>query len=349
LMVKGIVGLDIGLDTIRAVEIEDGAKARPTVVRYSEVAVPEGAVRSGEVREVNTVASAIRRLWSTGGFKSKRVVLGIGNQRVLARDLTVPKASLAQIRESLPFQVQDMLPVPVSEALLDFYPVSEAEGEHGTVVNGLLIAALKDSVTANVDAARKAGLVPVNVDLIPFAISRALVRGEYAETTVALVDVGANTTHVVAVAKGVPQFVRIIPAGGADVTRTLANRLEVAPEQAEAAKRARGLSGAPATSPADLIVAEVVNTATGELLNSLRNTLNYFNNTRPHDPVQVIVLSGGGAELTGFARALAESMLIAVIPADAFKSFDVAKTAGNIGMDTRPMTVALGLALGGAA
>jgi Tfp pilus assembly PilM family ATPase len=61
------------------------------------------------------------------------------------------------------------------------------------------------------------------------------------------------------------------------------------------------------------------------------------------------VLSGGGAELKGFARALAESMLIAVIPADAFRSFDVAKTAGNIGMDTRPMTVALGLALGGAA
>jgi type IV pilus assembly protein PilM len=161
--------------------------------------------------------------------------------------------------------------------------------------------------------------------------------------------VGANTTHVVAVAKGVPQFIRMIPAGGADVTRTLSNRLEVSPEQAEAAKRARGLSGAPAASPIERTVAEVVNAAMGELLNSLRNTLNYFNNTRPHDPVQLIILTGGGAELTGFADALAHSMRIAVIPADAFSSVEVAKSAGKSGLDTRPMTVALGLALGGTA
>ena len=349
-MSRGTVGLDIGLDTIRAVEVENGDKSRPTVVRFFEVALPDGAVRSGEVREVNTVAAAIRRLWSAGGFKSKQVVLGIGNQRVLARDLTVPKASITQIRESLPFQVQDMLPVPVSEALLDFYPISESESDHGPVVNGLLIAAIKESVGANVDATRQAGLVPVNVDLIPFAISRALVRGEYANTTVALVDVGANTTHVVAVAKGVPQFVRMIPAGGSDITRTLSNRLEIAPEEAEAAKRARGLSGAPASSEAERVVAEVVNHATGELLNSLRNTLNYFNNTRPHDPVQAIILTGGGAQLTGFAAALGESMRISVIAADAFASVDVAKAANKGGTsDTRTMTVALGLALGGAA
>src|SRR5690554_4049441 len=136
-MAKRIVGVDIGNDAIRAVEVLDPAGARPTIERFHEVPLPEGAARSGDVLEVHTVSASLKRLWSEGGFKSKSVALGMGNQRVLARDLTVPRMPLARIRESLPFQVQEMLPVPVADALLDFYPVSEAEGENGPVINGL--------------------------------------------------------------------------------------------------------------------------------------------------------------------------------------------------------------------
>ena len=87
-MAKSIVGVDIGSTTLRAVELADAAKPRPTLLRYHEVLLPEGAVSRGEVLEPNTVADALKHLWSEGGFKSKDVVLGMGNQRVLARDLS---------------------------------------------------------------------------------------------------------------------------------------------------------------------------------------------------------------------------------------------------------------------
>lgn len=349
-MVTRIVGLDIGRDTVRGVEVENAEKAKPTVVRFAEVPLPEGAVRSGEVREVQTVAAAIRRLWSAGGFKSKNVVIGMGNQRMLARDLTVPKMNLQQIREALPFQVQDMLPVPVADALLDFYPISESAGDNGPVINGLLVAAIKESVLGNVSAVRQAGLRPVQVDLIPFALTRVLVRGPLARGTLALIDVGASTTNVVVATAGVPQFVRMIPAGGDDLTRALVNRLEVSPEFAEQAKRARGFSSAPAGSELEGKSAEVINETTSELLNSLRNTISYFGNSRQAEPVQAIVLTGGGARLGGFAQALGEATRIQVIPADAFSTVEVARSIKNRGpQDTANLTVALGLALGSVA
>src|SRR6478609_7394869 len=171
-MASSIVGVDIGNGMIRAVEVADAAKPKPTILRHAELPLPEGAVSRGEVLEPNTVAGALRSLWSKGGFKTREVVLGMGNQRVLARDLTMPLMSIERVRESLPFHVQDMLPVPVADALLDFYPVSYGQSESGPVVNGLLIAAVKDAVLANVRAAELAGLTPVDVDLIPFALSR---------------------------------------------------------------------------------------------------------------------------------------------------------------------------------
>ena len=349
-MASRIVGLDIGKDTIRAVELENADKAKPVITRYHEIAVPDGAVRSGEVREINTVAVAIKRLWTVGGFKSKQVVLGMGNQRVLARDLTVPKMSQTQIRESLPFQVQDMLPVPVSEALLDFYPISEGAGDSGPVVNGLLVAAIKDSVLANVKAVRQAGLAPVQVDLIPFALSRILMRGPLARGTIAIVDIGASTTNVVITTSGVPQFVRMIPAGGEDLTKALVNRLEISPAQAEQAKRARGFVSTPVSSEAERMVAEVIHESTSDLLNSLRNTINYFANSRQNDPIQAIVLTGGASQMVGLAQTLGDVTRLQVIPADPFSTVDVSRGARRDDSgDPRSMTVALGLALGSAA
>jgi len=347
---KHIVGLDIGRNMLRAVEVENADKAKPIIVRFAEIALPEGSVQSGEVREIHTVAAAIKRLWATGGFKSRDVVLGMGNQRVLARDLTVPRAGIQQIRESLPFQVQDMLPVPVSEALLDFYPISEEQTEAGAVVNGLLIAAIKDSVLGNVNAVRRAGLNPVQVDLIPFALTRVLVRGAMQRGTIAVIDIGASTTNVVITTNGVPQFVRMIPAGGEDLTKALVNRLEVGPAQAEMAKRTRGLNSAPVSSELEQFTAEVVHTVSGDLLNSLRNTLNYFANTRQNDPIQAIMLTGGGAQLSGFAQALGDVMRVQIIQADPFAGLDMSRAVKSSAPGEHvAMTVALGLALGSAA
>jgi type IV pilus assembly protein PilM len=274
----------------------------------------------------------------------------MGNQRVLARDLTVAKASKARIQESLPFQVQDMLPVPVADALLDFYPVSEGEGEHGPVIHGLLIAAVKDAVLGNVRASKLAGLTTVGVDLIPFALSRLLVKQNREHGTVALIDIGASTTSVVVLSNGVPQFVRIIPTGGDDVTTALATRLEIPHELAEGAKRTLGLSAVP-TSPEDQSASRVIFETVNELLGSLRNTVSYYANTRPAEIVSHIVLAGGGAQLPGLPAALAEVTRLRVVLADPLQGVGVARTASesNLRQNVASLTVALGLALGSAA
>ena len=346
-MAKRIVGIDIGSTSVRAVEIEGATRARPTIVRIHEVPLPSGSARSGEVIETHTVASALKRLWSTGGFKSKDVVLGMGNQRVIARDLVMPKMSLTQIREALPFQVQDMLPMAVAEALLDFYPISESEGESGPVVNGLLVAAVKQSVLANVDAAVLAGLRPVEVDLIPFALSRALLPTSSSTATVALVHVGAVTTSMIVANRGIPQFVRIIPSGGDDITAALSSRLDIDTENAEQIKRAFGLNPE-AAGPEWRPAIEVIRDVSSDLLGSLRNTINFYINTRPSDPITATVLSGGGSQLPGFAAALQEITRIQVVDSDPFERFTIAKSVDRSLLDAskRSIAVALGLTLG---
>jgi type IV pilus assembly protein PilM len=337
-----VVGVDIGSSSLRAVELQDADKAKPTVLRFDELALPPGAVRGGEVVEPNTVATSLKRLWSQAGFRSKDVILGMGNQRVLVRDLSVPRMSIERIRESLPFLVQDLLPVPVADAVLDFYPVAEVDGDSGPMVSGLLVAAVKEGVLANVRAAQLAGLRPVAVDLLPFALSRAIGMG--GAGTIALVDVGAATTNLLITQGGVPQFARIIPAGGDDLTQALASQLSISPEDADRIKRTLGLASSKQLPDEHRAAVEVIYGVTSELLGGIRNTISYFTNQREMASIDRIVLSGGGAMLPGFARALSELTLVPVADGDPFQNVARARSARADG--NRNMAVALGLALG---
>ncbi len=346
-MASTIVGLDFGRGVIRGAEVSGAASARPTLVRYHQIAVPATAVNRGEVLEQETVVAALKQLWNQAGFKTRKVIVGVGNARVLVRELTVPRMPMNRIRETLPFQVQDVLPVPVNEALLDFYPTTESDEDGNPVIHGLLVAAIKESVLGMVEAVEKAKLVPVDVDLIPFALTRSLLTGPIAQGAVALVHIGAETTMVIVAVNGVPQFVRIIQNGGDDINRALVSRLGMDEFQAEQIKRRFGLAtqgAGPELRPAF----EVIYEATGDLVVAIRNTLSFYLSSRPGAVVERVVLSGGGAELNGFATALADATRLPVRAPAPVDRLAVARSVDSdqLSAGIAGVPVAAGLTLG---
>jgi type IV pilus assembly protein PilM len=343
---SNIVGVDIGSDHIRAVELKGANTPKPVVVRYGEIAISPGAVRRGEVLDVPAVSAAIRRLWSQARIGSKQVVLGMGGPRVMARDLAVPAVPLEYIRESLPFQVQDTLPMPVSDAILDFYPISEEQTEQGDMINGLLVAAVRDAVVANVDAVTRAGLTVVNVDLIPFALVRALGAGN-STGSVLYVSVGARTTNLVVTQNRVPQLVRILPIGGDDIDTALINRFSFTPEQARSAKFSYGIATQGVAPEQQLVVSTIVKTVS-DLLASIRDTASYFINLHPNAALRTVVVSGGGTRLPGFMEALQEmSGLETVQGTTSAAARYPKKSLKSLSAEARDdLTLALGLAVG---
>ena len=136
------MGLDIGTSGVRAAELSLG-KGGATLERFGQVALPPGAVRDGEVVDVDVVAQAIKQLWAQAKFGSKKVVVGVANQKVVVRQVDLPWLPLKELRESLAFQVQDFIPMPVEQAILDFHPLEEFTSESGArMLRVLLVLSL---------------------------------------------------------------------------------------------------------------------------------------------------------------------------------------------------------------
>ncbi len=119
------VGLDIGSSAVRAAEVtSDGGSGR--VSRFAQVGLPAGAVVEGEVRDQAVVASAIKRLWSEGGFAKRDVVVGISSQRSMVRQVEMPKMNPNELRSALRYEMGDLLPIPVEQAVFDFVELARA-------------------------------------------------------------------------------------------------------------------------------------------------------------------------------------------------------------------------------
>jgi type IV pilus assembly protein PilM len=350
------VGLDIGTSGVRAAELAFG-KGPATLQRFGQVALPQGAVRDGEVIDQQLVADAIKHLWSTAKFSTKSVVLGVANQKVIVRQVDLPWMPGDELRKSLPLQVQDFLPIPIEQAILDYHPISEITAEGGNrSVRVLVVAAARDMIMSALDAVKHAGLRPTQVDLTPFAVLRALGRVDEIgsdpsamSNTEAVIDVGAKVTNIIIHQNGAPRFVRILLMGGDNITEAVSERLGVPFDQAVAVKQQVGMSAVRGEIAGDHPAARVIEASAGSFVEELRGSLDYYLAQPASVPLQRIVLSGGGARLSGLGPRLAAATRLPVEPGVATAALRIGKTglsAEQLSYVEPQIAVPVGLALG---
>jgi type IV pilus assembly protein PilM len=322
------VGLDIGTTGVRAAQLS-WSKDSTKLERFGQIALPTGAVRDGEVVDPEAVAVALKELWARVKFSTKKVVVGIANQKVVVRQVDLPWMPLPELRKSLPFQVADVIPIPIEQAVLDLHPLEEITGEDGSRRQRvLLVAASRDMVASSLHALKLAGLHAEAVDLTSFAVLRSLGTPDglgLSQSAEALIEVGASVTNIVVHQGGVPRFVRILLMGGADITETIADRMGVPIEQAEALKQGSSLppdANAAGANP----VTRVVEAAAATWVEEVRGSLDYYLASTDAARLGRIVLSGGGGLLRGLDQRLAAAVRVPVEPATPLSRLEIGRT-----------------------
>src|SRR3954447_14695369 len=335
------IGLDIGSSSIRAVE---GRRSKDgyALSNFGQIALPPGTVTGGVVQDPVQVTSLIKQLWAGCKFGTKHVSIGVTHPQLVVREMSVANLPAKELHQALPFQVKDALPLAVDKAVLDFYPLEEP-GSNPTV-RGLLIAMPKEAVLTAVDAAHKAGLHVVGVDLASFALLRAASRLD--AQVEAIVDIGADVTSVVVHADGAPLIVRTVPRGVSEITESIATRLGIPPHEADALKCRFGLhgDGNPDTASAG-------EDAVRPLVSELRSSFTYLASGERQKQVTRLSLCGGSALMPGLAEHLQTQLGITVMYADSASRLRDTRKGRDRGFDSfvPSAAVSIGLTLGAAA
>src|SRR4051794_1395964 len=194
---KPLVGLDIEAGSVAAAE--GSANGHVAVTQFGMLPLRPGVFRDGELADGEALSSALKELFSRNKL-SKSVRLGLASQRMAVRVLRLPSIDdKKELQTAIRFQAQDLIPMPLDQAVLDWQIVGNVTGENGErMLDVVVVAARRESVRGLVAALRQAGLRPVGVDLSAFGMIRALANGNHA-------SVGPGTYVDAPVEHGIPE------------------------------------------------------------------------------------------------------------------------------------------------
>ncbi|HEY2216604.1 MAG TPA: pilus assembly protein PilM [Solirubrobacteraceae bacterium] len=227
-----VIGLNIEPGLVAAVK----ARVNGTVCAERAVVQPLGAdvVREGEVLDVDALTESLRELFSGSGL-GKRVRVGLANQRTVMRTIELPPVTdRKELAAAVSFQAQDQVPMPLSNAVLDFFPLGIVDTPAGSRQRVVLVAAQRDMVERLLSAVRAEGLTPEGVDLSAFALIRSLHdRAEGEDGRALYLNIDGLTN--LAIAEGtICRFTRVIGGGVEAMASELAARREISLSEARA-------------------------------------------------------------------------------------------------------------------
>lgn len=244
-----VVGLNIGNDSIKAIEIR-GKGENVAVTAMGMVPTPPDSISNGVVMSTTALSHAIRELFQKSGIKTKRVVTSVaGTGALVVRVIEVPKVSDNELKHNMAVDADRYIPFPPTEVILDFKALRELPTDPDSPnMEVLLAAAQREIVDLHVNVLMNAKLDPQAIDVEPLAASRALhydgLSGgnnevDYSDVS-ALVNIGATSTEISVLRGNVLVFTRSIPRGGNILSETLAAELDLNIFDAERLKRESG-------------------------------------------------------------------------------------------------------------
>ncbi len=244
---ESLVGLDIQPGFVAAVQ----ARVNGSILaeRAAALPLPADSVRDGEVVDEEALSATLRELFRRSGL-SKRVRVGVANQRTVLRTLELPPVTdQKELAAAVSFQAQDQVPMPLDNAVMDFQPLGVVETPSGPRQRVVLVAAQRDMIERLLAAVRRAGLNAAALDLSAFALIRSLYRPE-AEQTGRILYLNVDGLTNLAIAEGtVCRFTRVVGSGLEGMASQLAERRSIALTEARALLAAVDLRTAPAAGP----------------------------------------------------------------------------------------------------
>lgn len=298
---RGLVGLDIGVSGIKAVELSPGKTRR--LMAYNRVPLPWNSVSAdGEIKNREVVLEALRVLFASNHFSTRRIVTaGFGNS-IITKKIQVDRMKPEDLEEQIYWEAEQYIPFDVNDVNLDFAIIGNHPGTSAGKMDVLLVAAKKDYIQTLQDLFAEAELQVQAIDTQAFALGNAfeynyahLINSEAAKQICVLVDFGAGSTKVSLFENDKTLFNRELRQCGLSCTSMISERLGVSLEEAEALKIEKA---------EDASVTPLIDEYVAAITDEVSRTIDFSLTQSTDMAVDGVFVCGGASKTRGLVKSL---------------------------------------------
>jgi len=311
-------GLDISDLSFKFAKLKK-KKNEFSLASFGEGTLKPGLIEQGEIKDQKALVQEIKEsLAKVKGEKlsTKYVVVSLPEEKAFLQIIQMPKMGPGELEKAVPFEAENYIPIPIKEVYLDFELVSPMKNnlDH---VDILIVAVPKRIVDSYVSCLRQAGLRPFALEVEPFAVARALIRGEKTEAPILILDLGATRTEFSIFSGASLRFTVSIPVSARQISEAIAQKLKIDLHMAEELKKKYGLEERKEREGREVF--DVLLPVLAELVGQIKKYLEYYKTHSSHEHlskngngVEKVYLCGGGANLKGLPCFLSSELNLPV-------------------------------------
>ena len=345
-----VLGIDIGSSAVKIVQIKK-KHGKAVLETYGELALgPYATTEVGRAVSLTPekTIEAVRDILREAKTTTVSCGIALPLSASLITFLTIPPVPDKQIGEIVSIEARKYIPVPLNEVLLDWSVIPKEDAyvtdddKSKTEKQGhdiLVVAIHNEYINGYQNIVSGSGLNASFYEIEIFSSIRAVV--DQGISTNMILDMGARSTKLYIVERGILKSSHIINKGSQDITLALSKALSVSVSEAENMKRVYGLKGGPEYKELTEIITVNLDYIFYESNAAL---LSYQKKSAKN--VSKIILTGGGVLLKGFTDLAKISFQTNVAYANPFGKLETpAFLADEFAQAGPEFAVAIGVAL----
>lgn len=309
-MAEFVTGLDIGSFATKAVVLSHQDKI-PKLISFGTVLSPQPGMFSDKDIDLEAEAVAIKNLLASIKAPSSSVVVALPESKIFTRIIEdLPYLSDEELASAIRYSAEEFVPLPNDQVNLYWQIIFRSKPQNKTSV--FVVASPKNIVNKYLKVLGMARLKTIAIETELIAATRVLIGDNQFAPTTLMIQLGASSTDLAVVFRGLLLQTRSIGTGGMALTRAIAQYLNFEPTQAEEYKKVYGLLEDQLGGK----IYQVLKPLADVIVSEARRMIQSFQIKNPQNPVKRIVLLGGGAKLPGLVVYLANNLGLEVQEAD---------------------------------
>lgn len=297
-------GLDIGTGQVRLVQLK-GGPSKYSLTAFGSATIPHGLSQSDSKLDSQKLAKIITELVKSSGVDTKNVVSSIPGTSVYNAVVKMPPMSQSELSKAIHYQAEQNIPTKIEDVKYDWQVIKQDPDTKELVV--MIIAGNKGKIARTMEMFGYADLEVQALETATVAIARSLAMPT--DPLVMVLDIGATTTEIAIVDKGILMQTRSFPLAGIAMTRAVSQTLGLETDQAEQFKQKFGLSQDKLEGQVYKVIEPVLKNILEEAIRSAKFYQEQFGQS-----VGRVVLTGGTSRLPLVGEYIKSATGMEVVP-----------------------------------
>jgi len=300
-----VIGVDIGSHSVKVCQLKQSGSGH-SIAALGSVVLPEGAVDDGTLYDAKTVGESISTLFKNLKIKNKKIGFSISGYSVIVKKVNLAVMDDTELEEHIMEEAEQYIPFDIEDVYLDFQDLKNQDAD-GDRTDVMLVAAKKEIVDDFLEMIQEINLDPVIVDVDGFALENTYEYNYRKTKNVALVDIGASKMNINILSNGISVVARDIIVGSRQITEQIQNTFDLDFEEAESLKL-----GYTAAEDKQQEIEEIFTTTCTQWVLEIKKAIDLYHSNHPNHPLTHLILSGGGAKVSGLTDFLAQETALSV-------------------------------------